>query len=74
MEGVPLVTRSIGEVVAVSGRDVRLEAEFCSDPLPLKERRIFDVLFCGFSFLILTKYYKKMLVFPGVKMHRKNII
>ena len=36
VEGVPLVTRMINEVVAVSGRDVRLEAEFCSDPLPLR--------------------------------------
>ena len=36
VEGVPLVTRMVSEVVAVSGRDVRLEAEFCSDPLPLR--------------------------------------
>ena len=36
VEGVPLVTRMVNEVVAVSGRDVRLEAEFCSDPLPLR--------------------------------------
>ena len=31
----PRVTRILEEAVAVSGRDVRLEAEFCSDPEPL---------------------------------------
>ena len=34
--GAPLVSRTIQEVVAVSGRDVSLEAEFCSDPVPLR--------------------------------------
>jgi hypothetical protein len=34
--GAPLVSRTVQEVVAVSGRDVSLEAEFCSDPLPLR--------------------------------------
>ena len=34
--GAPLVSRSVQEVVAVSGRDVSLEAEFCSDPGPLR--------------------------------------
>ena len=35
VKGMPRVTRILEEAVAVSGRDVRLEAEFCSDPEPL---------------------------------------
>ncbi len=34
--GAPMVSRSVQDVVAVSGRDVSLEAEFCSDPEPLR--------------------------------------
>ena len=36
VERMPQVTRVLSEVVAVSGRDVKLEAEFCSDPAPVK--------------------------------------
>jgi hypothetical protein len=36
VSGVPQVVKQVGDVVGVNGRDVRLEAEFCSSPLPLK--------------------------------------
>jgi len=36
VSGVPQVVKQVGDVVGVNGHDVRLEAEFCSDPLPLK--------------------------------------
>jgi len=35
VSGVPQVVKQVGDVVGVNGHDVRLEAEFCSDPLPL---------------------------------------
>ena len=36
VEGVPQVVKDVGEVTGIHGRDVRLEGEFCSDPLPVK--------------------------------------
>ena len=32
--GAPQVVKQVGEVVGIHGSDVRLEAEFCSDPVP----------------------------------------
>ena len=49
MKGMPRVTRILEEAVAVSGRDVRLEAEFCSDPEPLT---VSSFLFSGFFEII----------------------
>ena len=34
--GVPQVVKEVGEVVGVTGRDVRLEGQFCSDPMPVR--------------------------------------
>ena len=34
--GVPQVVKQVGEVVGIHGSDVRLEAEFCSDPVPVE--------------------------------------
>ena len=34
--GVPQVVKEVGEVIGVNGRDVRLEGEFCSDPMPVR--------------------------------------
>jgi len=34
--GVPQVVKQVGEVVGIHGSDVRLEAEFCSDPMPIE--------------------------------------
>ena len=35
VSGVPQVLKNVGDFVAVNGHDVQLEAEFCSDPIPL---------------------------------------
>ena len=34
--GAPQVVKQVGEVVGIHGSDVRLEAEFCSDPVPVE--------------------------------------
>ena len=34
--GEPQVVKEVGEVMGIHGRDVRLEGEFCSDPVPVK--------------------------------------
>ena len=36
VSGVPQVVKQVGDVVGLNGRDTRLEAEFCSSPLPLR--------------------------------------
>jgi hypothetical protein len=36
VEGEPQLVKKEGEVIGIHGRDVRLEAEFCSDPVPVK--------------------------------------
>ena len=36
VEGAPKLVKMEGEVFGIHGQDVRIEAEFCSDPVPVK--------------------------------------
>ena len=64
--GAPLVSRSVQEVVAVSGRDVSLEAEFCSDPFPLRNTWQWDNVVLPTGSNLSNKYRAESVANPKV--------
>jgi hypothetical protein len=67
--GAPLVSRSVQEVVAVSGRDVSLEAEFCSDPVPLRNTWQWGSVVLPAGSDLGGKYRAEMVEHPQVPFH-----
>ena len=65
--GVPQVVKEGGEVTGVIGRDVRLEGQFCSDPMPLRNTWEWDGVVLPAGSEIDGRYKAELVAHPDME-------